>query len=281
MSFLAIVGAGAIGAALAHRLAFRDRVAHVRLVDSSGTIAQGKALDILQSSPIERFTARISSSTALEAVAGAAAIVVADAAAGDGEHAGENGLALIRRIAALEGNAPLLFAGSSQRELMMRTIAELRVDRRRVIGSAPLALESAVKAITALEVNGTGAQVELVVVGVPPGRAVIGWEAATVHGAPAAAVIPAYRLAGISARVPGLWPPGPFALASAASRTVEAIANGSRRRFTCFAATDGPEGRHLVIATPVELGPAGIVRVVRPTLSRQEQTLFENAFGAR
>ncbi|MGH9369962.1 MAG: lactate/malate family dehydrogenase, partial [Vicinamibacterales bacterium] len=93
MSFTAILGAGAIGGALAYRLAVRCRTSEVRLIDVEGRIAQGKALDILQSSPIEGFSTRVSAGDSLEAAVGADVIVIADAAEGDVEHAGESGLA--------------------------------------------------------------------------------------------------------------------------------------------------------------------------------------------
>ena len=276
MSFIAILGAGAIGGALAHRLASRARIPEVRLIDGDGTIAQGKALDIQQSSPIEGFGTRITSTTVIEGAAGADVIVLADAARG-GEHTGEAGLALVRRLAALETRAPIVFAGATQRELMVRAVGELRLDRRRIVGSSPAALESAVRALVALEINGSPSDVQLLVVGVPPRRAVIAWESATASGQPLSAQVPAHRLAAISATLPGLWPPGPQVLSSAAARVAEALAIGSRRRYSCFVAVDEAAGQGLIAALPVELGVGGIERVLRPALSRQEQTQLENA----
>ena len=279
MSFIAILGAGAIGGALAHRLASRGRVPDVRLIDADVSIARGKALDILQSSPIEGFSTRVSASEGLESAAGAAAIVIADAAKGDVEHSGENGLSLLRRLAALESTAPFVFAGATQRLLMARTVSELHVHARRVIGSAAAALESAVRALTALELDGSGVEVHVRVVGVPPHASVIAWEEASVFGQPVSSMIPAHRLAAISGRIASLWPPGPFALSSAAARIVEAVANGSRRRFTCFVSVEEAPHRGAVVAMPAEIGPQGIMRVVEPALTRQERTRLENGLS--
>ena len=49
MPMIAVIGAGPLGGALAHALARRNRVGDVRLIDPDVTVAQGKALDILQS----------------------------------------------------------------------------------------------------------------------------------------------------------------------------------------------------------------------------------------
>jgi malate dehydrogenase len=277
MSFIAILGAGALGGALAHRLALRDRTREIRLIDESETIARGKALDILQSSPIDGFSTRLTSGDSLTAAAGADVIVVADSARGDAEHAGESGLMLVRRLVAIEGRAPLLFAGADQRTLMSRAVSEVHVSPRRVIGSAPGALQSAVRALAGLELNGSGVDVQLLVVGVPPRAAVIAWESATAGGQPISSAIPPHRLAAISSRLPGLWPPGPQALASAGARVAEALAHGSRRDFCCFVVMEEAPLRQAVIAMPVELTRWGIERIVAPVLSRQEQTQLENA----
>ena len=59
MSSAAILGAGAVGSAIAQRLAERGRVREVRLIDENGPVAAGKALDILQSGPIGRYDTRL------------------------------------------------------------------------------------------------------------------------------------------------------------------------------------------------------------------------------
>lgn len=275
MAFIAILGAGSIGGTLAHKLAARGRVRDVRLIDPEGRVAEGIALDILQSSPIDGFSTRVSAANTIEAAAGADVIVVADGVKGDAEPP----LAVLKRLFAMETAAPIVFAGPGHRALMGRAVSELHVSPHRVIGSAPAALESAVRALTALELDGSGADVQLSIVGVPPNATVIAWEAATASGQPVGSLVPPHRLAGISARLPTLWPPGPFALASVTARIVEAATNGSRRLYSCFVALDEPPARGVVAAMPAEIGPRGIVRILRPALSRQEQTLFENALA--
>jgi malate/lactate dehydrogenase len=233
MSFVAIVGSGALGGAIAHTLALRDRIRAIRLIDPDGAIARGKALDMLQSAPVESFSTRITAAESIDAAAGAAVIVLADAAAGTGEHTGEEGLALLRRMVGAGVRAPFVLAGAQGRELIARGVTELRVPPARIIGSAPLALESALRALAGI--------------------------------------------AGLSARIPGLWPPGPYALGAACARIVEALANGTRRRFTCFVAMDAGPVRAAVIAMPVELEIGGVRRIREPALTRQERTMLENA----
>jgi len=281
LSFIAIIGSGAIGGAVAQALAVRDRVDEVRLIDTAGSIARGKALDIQQSSPVDGFSTKVSGAEAIEAAIGGEVIVIADAANGNAEHAGEAGLGLIRHLGRAGNRAPIVFAGATQTELLGRTVSELHVPRGQVLGSAPLALESALRALTGLALDGSAVEVSLRVVGHPPRNAVVAWEEATAFGQPLATQLPPHIIAGLSARIPGLWPPGPYALASAAARVVEAIVAGSRKRFSCFVAIDGGPVRTAAVAMPVELGPQGVARVLEPALTRQERTLLENAVDGK
>ncbi len=273
MPSIAIIGAGPIGATLAHKLAGRGRVTEIRLIDDSGTIAQGKALDIRQSGPVEGTDASVSAFESIHAAAGSDVVAMADAASDGKEHSGEPALSIVRRLRDAGITAPLLFTGASQREAMKRAVTELHLPPGRVIGAAPLALESALRAFCAIVADQSGVEVSLGVVGLPPKHAVIAWQEGTIAGQPLASVMPAHEISALSAKIPGLWPPGPYALGSAAARVAEALCNGSRRRFSCF--VDAGRGR--IAAFSVELGREGVKRIIEPALTRQEQTALDNA----
>ncbi|CAN5557323.1 malate dehydrogenase [soil metagenome] len=275
MPLIAIIGAGPIGAALAHKLAGRGRVREIRLIDTEERIAAGKALDIRQSGPIENFATRVTAFGHPASAAGADVVILADHASGAGEHTGEAGLGLLRQIVALGITSPIVFAGCEQRVLMARAIGELHVPQARIVGAAPFALEAALRALAGVALDGSGVEVSLQIVGVPPKQAVVAWEEATAFGQPISSQLPAHEIAALSARIPGLWPQGPYALGSACARVVEAIALGSRRRYSCFVSL----GRGRVAALPIELGPDGIRRILEPSLTRQERTMLENALG--
>jgi malate dehydrogenase len=276
VSTVAIIGAGPLGGTLASALAGHGRVGEVRLIDPEGRVAEGKALDILQSGPVETFNTRVTGMTGYAAAAGCDVIVFADLVSG-GEIAGEPGLAVVRQLARMDIAAPFLFAGGAQRELMIRSIGELRLAPRRLLGSAPLALESAVRAVTAALMDASPADLAIGVAGVPPRDAVIGWDAATAFNRPIAEVLAPHHLSALSSRLPALWPPQPYTLASAAARVAEALVDGSRRRYTCFAAIDVTgAGLNVVAAVPVEIVRGGIGGTLDPALSRHERTAFEN-----
>ena len=277
MSFVAIIGSGALGGAVAHAIARRDRIGEVRLIDAEGSIARGKALDILQSSPIDGFSTRTTAADTLDAASGAAAVVIADSATDSAELEGEGGLAMLRRVVAIEPRAPFVCAGASQRELIRRAVAERYIGRDRILGSAPLALESALRALAAIPSDGSGAEVHLRVLGAPPAAAVVAWDAASDNGQPIAAHVPPHVIAGLDARIPSLWPPGPYALGAACARIAEALVHGSRRSFTSYVVLDEGALRGVPVAMPVRLREGGIARVLEPILTRQERTRLENA----
>src|SRR5471032_682217 len=111
MSIAVILGAGEIGSAIAHKLAIGARFREVRLVDAAASVAEGKALDIRQSGPIDHFdTALTGHADTLVALTGDV-VIVADAI-GQGEWAGEAGLALLRQLSRAGLTAPLVFAGA-------------------------------------------------------------------------------------------------------------------------------------------------------------------------
>ncbi|MCA1559896.1 MAG: hypothetical protein LC753_03145 [Acidobacteria bacterium] len=274
MPFIAIVGGGALGGALAHKLAARGNVSEVRLIDAEGAVAKGKALDILQSAPIEGFSTRVTAGNSLAAAAGAEAIVLADSP-GQGEHQGDAGLALLRELVRLDTAAPIVCAGALHRELIARAVSELHIPAARILGSAPLALESAVRALAGLMLDLSGVEVSLRILGVPPAGAVVAWEEGAAFGQPLTAQLRPHEIAALSARIPSLWPPSAYALSSAAALIVEAIvAGGSRRRYSCFVAF-----RRTAAAMPVQLGAEGVRAVLQPALTRQEQTALDNVLG--
>jgi len=274
---VAILGAGELGGALAHRLARGGASSMIRLIDERGRIAAGKALDIAEAAPVEGFATLLAGSTDITTAAGADVIVLADRAGGT-EWQGEEALTLLRRIARMGTRAIVLCAGATQRELVERGVAERPAARTRLLGSAPGALAAAVRAMIALEANSSPRDVALTLLGVPPGQIVIPWEEAAIGGFCATRVLDEPARRRLAAMLPALWPPGPYALAAAAAQAIDAIAGRSRGLTTCFVAPDGAAGaRSRTAALPVRLGPAGLVEVVLPVLSARDRVALDNA----
>ncbi|MEE2636098.1 MAG: hypothetical protein VYE68_02545 [Acidobacteriota bacterium] len=276
MATIAILGAGTLGGALAHKLAQRDQLARVRLIDPAEGVAAGKALDIRQAGPVERFDTRVDAAS-IDGVVGAAAVVVADPAESENGDWEETGLALVKSVKSLTRHTPLILADASHHSLLSRTVEDGGFDPHRVLGTAPGAVVSALKTLVALEADASPKRVAINLLGTPPGSLVVPWSSATVNGCPVEKCLRPPKLARLRARANQLWPPGPYALASAATRVLEAIVAGeSRDTFTCFIACEDR-----VACRAVTVCGSGIGSVLTPSLSPAEQVQLDNASGRR
>ena len=276
VSTVAILGAGPVGASIAHRLAQRQRVRTVVLIDASASAAAGKALDIVQSGPVERFDTSVTASDRVLDAAGASVIVVADEIAA-GEWEGERGLALMAQLARAGTKAPIVFAGPRQVWLMERAFREVGLPADRLIGTAASAIAAAARTWAGLEVGLSAADVA--VVGRPP-QFVAGWTAALAGGAALADRVPPHRLLALSASLAKLWPPGPFAIASATAPVIEGLISGSRQLHPAMTILDDvPGARGRAVMLPLELGQGRVLSRQMPALSPQERTELMNAIA--
>src|SRR5687767_10975229 len=114
MTTVCIIGAGELGGAVAHALARGERAGRVVLIDAAGSVAAGKALDIQQSGAVEGSHAQLTGTDDFTRVTACDACVVADRSGPSGEWRGDEGLAMMTRLASYLPEAPIVFAGPAQ-----------------------------------------------------------------------------------------------------------------------------------------------------------------------
>lgn len=281
MSDIVVLGAGEIGGAVARQIAVAAIASRVVIVDPAETVAVGKALDIQQSAPIDRCATTVVGTADTSAVVGAVAIVVADHYGSPSpEWQDDAGVALIRRVSGLNPRAPMVCAGAVQIALLQRSVAELGVPPARIFGSAGEALRSAVIGLTALEAACVPADISLALFGRPPEHIVIPWDAVSVAGQAATDVLGPPALARLETRISRVWPPGPLTLASAAARVVHAALTRSPRTLTALLVhREDAVHEGLCAMWSVKLGPTGIVRVLRPTLTPRDRVRLDAVPG--
>ena len=288
MPTICIVGAGELGGSIAHALARGDRVGRVFLIDEGGTIAAGKALDIQQAGAVDGFHTRVEGTNDPTRVTGCAVMVVADSGRppapggveGPEEWRGDTGLSMMVRLKGFIGDAPIVFAGARQSDLLLAVEREAGIHRTRLLGSAPEALAGAVRAIVALEARCSPSEVVLAVLGTPPSGFVVPWGEASIGGYTLERVLTQVQLRRIDARLSRLWPPGPQTLGLAAARVAEALVTSARRAMSVLTVLDGEFGvRHRAGVLPCLLSPAGIARVRLPKLNTRERVQLETALA--
>jgi malate dehydrogenase len=281
VSTVCIIGAGELGGATAHALARRERIRRVILIDDAAGVAVGKALDIQQAGAIEGSHTQLDGTADLSRVVGATVCVIADRSGRTStEWQGDDGLALLNRLAPYIGESPLVFAGASQASLQPLAAREVHIRRERLIGAAAEALRGAVMSMVALEAQCSPSELGLTVLGAPPHGFVIPWSEASIGGHALQRVLTQVQLSRIEARVAHLWPPGVHALGLAAARVTEALVTSSRKTFSVLTVLGGEFGaRGRAGVLPARLSAGGIVETTVPALTTRERVQVENALG--
>ena len=277
---VAIIGAGELGGAIAQALAARDCVGRLLLVDVAGSVAAGKALDVRQMGAVHGFHTHLDGTDDPSRVTGCTACVVADRfGKASLEWQGDEGLMMLTRLAPYLGDAPLVFAGTSQSALMLGAVRDVGIPRRRALGSAPEAFRSAVSAIVAVEARCSPREVALTVLGAPD-RFVVPWSEASIGGYGLQRVLSQVQLTRIEARTAKLWPTGPYTLGLAAARVAQAVIESSRQSFSVLTVLGGEfDVKDRIGALPALLSSTGIVHTRLPSLSARERVLVDSALG--
>ena len=280
MATTVILGAGDLGGTIARQLAALDVFSTVILVDDAESVAQGKALDIRQAAPIDGYFTAVHGMRSIDAVVSAQFIVLADKAAQLVEWQADDAVSLIQRVTALNSSAPILCAGSAQHTVIERAVRDLGMARSRIFGTAPEALRSAIAAIAALEAGCAATDINLSVLGRPPHQIIVPWEGASIGGRQATSVLAPPAIVRLDGRLSRLWPPGPFALASAATHALSTAVSCTARSVTAFVSISGEEGTlGKVGMLPVQLARHGIVSVTTPELTRRDRVRLETALS--
>ena len=284
MTIAAVIGAGSLGGSLAYKLAARDRFSQVRLIDPAGGVAAGLALDIQQAAAVERFHSKVTAHDDYGAAAGAAVIILTGPArAPDSGWAEDDAVSILRQVSGINRRAVMVCAGDSHRRVVGRGVTEVGIPRSQLIGTAPYGFQLALQAIVAIELRCSPSQVSLAVLGTPPGHTIVPWSTVTARGLAISHLLDPPLLSRLQAKVPLVWPPGPYTLAAATTRACESIVRGDGLRgLSCFVVLDGELGaRGTVAAATVELGTTGVNRVLEPSLSVGERVLLETALRER
>jgi len=276
MREVAVIGAGELGGSLAHALARRDVARSIRLIDDSGRAAEGKALDIAQAAPVEGFAAHVFGSNDVSYAAGSDLVVVADRF-GAGEWPTDEALLLLRQLARTT-TVPILVAGAGARAVIERGVAEVKLTRTRLFGTAPEAFAAAGRALVALALDGSPNDLSLTILGRPPTHTVVAWSEATFGGFPMTTLLDEPVRIHLNRQIAALWPPGPLSLAAAAAKAVACMDGRLRSIVSVFVAPDISAGvRARAAALPVRLGTQGVAGIMTPRLSAAEQVAFDNA----
>ncbi|MEC8622178.1 MAG: malate dehydrogenase [Pseudomonadota bacterium] len=301
-SKIALVGAGNIGGTLAH-LAGLKELGDVVLFDIVKGVPSGKALDLVESSPIEGFDSNMKGASSYAAIKGADVVIVT---AGIPRKPGMSRDDLIGTNAkvmeavgeGIKKNCPKAFVIciTNPLDAMVWALREASgLPKRRVVGMAGI-LDSgrfryflseemgvSVQDVTAFVLGGHGdTMVPLprysTVAGIPlPDLIKMGW----LTNDRLKKIVQRTRDGG--AEIVQLLGNGSafYAPASSAIQMAESYLKDQKRVLPCAAMLNGEYGvKGLYIGVPVLIGAGGVEKIVEINLNKSEQTAFDKSVDA-
>jgi malate dehydrogenase len=293
---IALIGAGNIGGTMAHLCALKG-LGDVVLYDVVDGLPQGKALDLLQSAPIENFDAEITGTTKHEDIAGAdVCIVTAGIVRKPGmsrdDLVGTNAKIMKAVAEGIKKYAPNAFVVVITNPLDAMVTLAKRITgfpKNRVVGQSGILDSSRYRTFIAQELKVSVASVSAVVLGGHGDDMVPVRSSCQVGGAPVEKFIGSQRLDEIEARVRNaggeivaLLKTGSafYSPASAAVRMAQAYLQDRREILPCAAYLEGEYGvSGYYFGVPVMIGAGGVEKIVEIDLSAREKSLFEQSLA--
>ena len=283
-----------IGGTLAH-LSVLKRLGDVVLFDVIEGMPQGKALDLVESGPIEGFDASVVGTNSLADIAGADVCIVT---AGLPRRPGmsrddllETNVKVMRNVGGgIREYAPNSFVIVITNPLDAMVTAMKRITgfpKQRVVGQAGVLDSARYRTFVAMELNVSVASVSAIVLGGHGDDMVPVRSLCHVGGVPIEQLIKPDRLAAIEQRVRGaggeivnLMKTGSafYSPAAAAIRMAEAYLFDKKEILPCAALLEGEYGvKGFYVGVPVQIGAGGVERVVEVSLTTAERAQLDES----
>lgn len=296
---ISIIGAGNVGATTAHWCAAAE-LGDVVLLDipQAGDMPKGKALDLMQASPIVGFDARIVGTSDYADTADSDIIVVT---AGIPRKPGMSRDDLLGTNARIVGSvaeqirqtspeAIVIVVSNPLDAMVQRMLDVTGFPPQRVLGQAGVLDTARFKAFVAMELDVSVEDVSAMLLGGHGDTMVPLASCCSVGGIPVTQLIEPKRLEEIvqrardgGAEIVGLMKTSSayYAPAAACAQMVEAIVRDKKRLIPCAAFCDQEYGvGGCYVGVPVVLGASGVERIIELELTESEQAAFGRSVEA-
>jgi len=291
-----VVGAGAVGATTAQYVAGRG-YADVVLVDIVPNMPQGKALDLMQAGPVIGFNSIITGANDYDATAGSDVVVITSGSPRKPGMSRDDLLkinmnivgSVTREIAGRSPNAVLIVVTNPLDAMCHIALKESGFPKERVIGQAGVLDSARFRTFIAMELGVSIEDVSAFVLGGHGDTMVPLPRYSTVAGIPITELIPAERIAAITARTANgggelvqlLGTSAYYAPGAAAADMVDAIMLDKNRILPCSVYLSGQYGiNDLYVGVPIKLGAGGLKEVIEITLTDEERAALDKSAGA-
>jgi malate dehydrogenase len=291
-----VVGAGNVGATTAQRIVEKE-LADVALIDIIQGVPQGKALDIMESAPVEKFDARMTGSNAYDVSAGSDVVVITAGVprkpgmSRDDLVATNEGIVsdVVRKVLPGSPNA-ILIVVSNPLDAMCEVARRIsKLPRERVFGMAGVLDSARMRWFIADALGVSVENTHAFVLGGHGDTMVPLPRYSTVAGIPLPVLLPKEKIDAIVQRTrdggaeivnllkTSAW----YAPASAVVEMVDAVLRDKKKILPCAAYLQGEYGMNDVyLGVPVKLGAGGVEQIVEIELTPEEAAALEKSAGA-
>jgi malate dehydrogenase len=296
---ISIIGAGNVGATTAHWCAAAE-LGDIVLLDIPQTegMPAGKALDLMQASPIVGFDSKITGTNNYADTKGSDVVVIT---AGIARKPGMSRDDLLATNAKIVGsvaseiknsspNAVVIVVSNPLDAMVQRAWQVTGFPPQRVMGQAGVLDTARYRAFLAMELGVSVEDISALLMGGHGDTMVPMPSCTSVGGIPVTQLIEPKRLEEIvqrtrngGAEIVGLLKTGSayYAPAAATAQMVEAIVRDKKRLIPCAAYCDKQYGvGGFFVGVPVILGAAGVEKVIELKLTAQEQADFQKSVQA-
>lgn len=290
-----VVGAGNVGATCADVLAHREIANEVVLLDIKEGFAEGKALDIWQTSPINLYDTRtVGSTNDYSKTADSDVVVITSGLprkpgmSRDDLIATNAGIVktVTENIVKHSPNAVIIIVSNPLDVMTYCAYLNAKVDSKKVFGMAGILDTARYRAFLAEELNVSPKDIQAVLMGGHGDTMVPLPRYTTVGGIPVTELIDSAKLDEIIERtkfgggeiVKLLGTSAWYAPGAAAAQMVEAVIRNQRRVFPVCAWLQGEYGmKDIYLGVPVILGKNGIEKIIELDLNADEKKLLEES----
>ncbi len=299
---IALIGAGQIGGTLAHLIGLKQ-LGDVILFDIAEGMAQGKALDIIESSPVSRFDAQLSGTSAYSDLAGADVVIVTAGVPRKPGMSRDDLLGINLKIVRQVGEGIATYAPdafviciTNPLDAMVWALQKASgLPTQRVVGMAGVLDSARFRYFLAEELGVSVEDVSAFVLGGHGDTMVPLVRYSTVAGIPLPDLVKmghlkSSRLDAIvqrtrdgGAEVVGLLKTGSafYAPAASAIEMAEAYLKDKRRVLPAAASLNGAYGiDDLYVGVPVVIGASGVERIFEIDLHEEERKAFDTSVQA-
>lgn len=296
---ITIVGAGNVGATTAHWCAAAE-LGDIVLVDIPQTedMPKGKALDLMQASPIVGFDSRIVGATDYDAAANSDVVVITAGIPRKPGMSRDDLLSTNARIMSTVSeqvkrtcpNAVVIVVSNPLDAMVQRCWQVTGFPTQRVLGQAGVLDTARYRTFLAMELGVSVEDVSALLMGGHGDTMVPMPSCTSVGGIPVTRLLSRQRLDEIvdrtrngGAEIVSLLKTGSafYAPAAACAQMVEAIVRDKKRVIPCAAYCDKEYGvGGFYVGVPVILGAAGVEKVLELELDADERAAFQNSVDA-